>query len=151
MNSKRGDKNRNSEACGSLSPLQKKKERKSGRRRRRRNGAISSGHQKEKEKKKGCGGNCLLFLYGPFPGRSVGPPPRRELFLPLTSAGLLPKKEPSLVCGEHTCFVYSCDFFFSLFPLGWLNGGPQLGVKAGLGDMGDQDQRESPPPVASPH
>ncbi len=50
------------------------------------------------------------------------------------------QKKPSFVCGAHTCFVYSCDFLFSLFPLGWLNGGPQLGVKAGLGDMGDQDQ-----------
>ncbi len=68
----------------------------------------------EKERRRTVAEIAFYFFMDPSPvGLSV-----RLHFSPLTGAGLLPKKEPSLVCGAHTCFVYSCDFFFSLVPLG---------------------------------
>ncbi len=121
-----------------------KKERKSGRRRRDGETGQSAPAIKRREREKeDCGGNCLLFLYGPLPGlvcRSF------STFPPLDWCGPLAKKSP-LSSAARTCFVYSCDFFFSALPsIGQLNGGVRRG-QSRLGDMGGSGSGESHDPA----
>ena len=102
--------------------------------------------KRREREKEDCGGNCLLFLYGPLPGRSVGPSP----LFPLDWCGPLAKKRALFGLRRAHLLRLFMRFLFFARPSRLAECG-SAGVKAGRGDMGDQDQRESPPPVASPH